>query len=294
MARKTRPVYGNPAMGGLADEADVDSGAQVGSEPAWQSIFDDPVLSRPPAPGPPGDVPAGGDLRLDIGWDRFEQLLVFVAQGVVGLNQVRFRRYGVSGQAQRGIDLAGRHPDGTYTVVQCKQYETFTPADLRKAVEKFTKGKGPFGARHLIIAVSTDTRRTEVVDEFAHLQDEHSDLGIELWGAEQINDVLRDRADIVGRFWTRETAETFCTGAPLPGVAAAPPNWIRVADQILLSPLGVDGLSDQLADADSLRAVQPGVAAATYGRLADTLAADGYSGHAYVMRRLSSTTSRIK
>ena len=95
-------------------------------------------------------------------------------------------------------------------------------------------------------------RTTQLEDELAVLQDEHKDLHIELWGAEQINDVLRERADIVSRFWTRETAETFCTGAPLPGVAAAPPNWVRVADQILLSPLGVDGLDDQLADAEKL------------------------------------------
>jgi hypothetical protein len=58
------------------------------------------------------------------------------------------------------------------------------------------------------------------------------------------------RVDIVSRFLTRETAETFRTGVPLPGVAAPPPNWIRVADQILRSPLGVDGLDEQLAQAD--------------------------------------------
>jgi hypothetical protein len=204
---------------------------------------------------------------------------------VLGLNQVRFRRYGVAGQAQHGIDLAGRGPDGTYTVVQCKEYEEFKSADLRAAVEKFTQGKRPFGAKRLIIAVSTVARTTQVEDELAALQDEHPDVLIELWGAEQINDVLRDRADIVSRFWTRETAETFCTGAPLPGVAAAPPNWIRVADQVLLSPLGVDGLDDQLAEADRLRASNPAAAAGTYQQLADSLAAEGFTGHAHVLRR---------
>jgi hypothetical protein len=257
----------------------------VCSDPVWTSIHDDPVLSRPPSPGLPGNVPPGEDLRLDLGCDRFEQLLVVVAQGVLGLSQVRFRRYGVAGQSQHGIDLAGRHPDRTYTVVQCKQYETFTPADLRAAVEKFTKGKRPFGAKHLIVAVSTVTRRTQIEDELAILQGEHSDLEIELWGAEQINDVLRGRADIVSRFWTRETADTFCTGAPLPGVAAPAPNWVRLADQILLTPLGVDGLDDQLAEADSLRANDPAGAAARYQHLADTVAAEGFTGHAHVLRR---------
>lgn len=106
------------------------------AEQAWSSISSDPVLSRPPTPGSPANVPAGDDLRLDIGWDRFEQLLVFVAHHVLGLNTVRFRRYGVGGQAQHGIDLAGRGPDGGYTVVQCKEYDTFMPSDLRAAVKK--------------------------------------------------------------------------------------------------------------------------------------------------------------
>jgi hypothetical protein len=266
-----------------ADDSGADAASIIG-DPAWRSISSDPVLSRPPTPGSPGNVPPGDDLRLDIGWDRFEQLLAFVAQGVLGLNQIRFRRYGVSGQAQHGIDLAGRSPDGAYIVVQCKEYDTFTPADLRAAVERFATGKRPFAAQHLIVAASTVARTTQLEDELAVLQDEYKDLHIEMWGAEQINDALRERADIVSRFWTRETAETFCTGAPLPGVAAAAPNWVRVADQILLSPLGVDGLDDQLADAERLRTTDPAAAADVYWQLAGTLAVDGFAGHASVLR----------
>ena len=275
---------GNPSHSPHDDDPGSDAASIIGDS-AWRSISADPILSRPPAPGSPGNVPPGDNLRLDIGWDRFEQLLVFVAQGVLGLNRVRFRRYGVSGQAQHGIDLAGRSPDGVYVVVQCKEYDTFTPADLRAAVEKFAQGKRPFAAKHLIVAVSTVARTTQLEDELAALQDESIDLDIEMWGAEQINDILRERADIVSRFWTRETAETFCTGAPLPGVAAPPPNWVRVADQILLSPLGVDGLDDQLADAERLRTTDPAAAADAYQQLADTLATDGFAGHSRVIRR---------
>jgi hypothetical protein len=80
--------------------------------PTWQSIFSGSALSRAPAPGLSGNVPAGDDLRLDIGWDRFEQLLVFVAQGVLGLNGVRSG--GVGGQAQYGIDWLGVAPTGVH------------------------------------------------------------------------------------------------------------------------------------------------------------------------------------
>jgi hypothetical protein len=251
----------------------------------WDLVSADAFLSRPPVPGSPGNVSAGQDLRLDIGWDWFEQLMTSVAQDILGLNQVQFRRYGTSGQAQHGIDLAGRGADGAYTVVQCKEYETFTPTHLRAAVTTFVSGKRPFASKHFIVAVSTVTRTTQLEDELAALQDQHTDLRLELWGAEQINEVLRDRADIVSRFWTRETADTFCTGAPLPGVAAPPLNWMRVADQILLSPLGVDGLDEQLAAADRLRTSDPAAAADKYQQLADTLAGDGFSGHAHLLRR---------
>lgn len=80
---------------GPVDDGPDDFGADVLgvlAEQAWSSISSDPVLSRPPTPGSPGNVPAGDDLRLDIGWDRFEHLLVFVAHDVLGLNTVRFRR----------------------------------------------------------------------------------------------------------------------------------------------------------------------------------------------------------
>ncbi|HEY6421749.1 MAG TPA: hypothetical protein VIY28_00595 [Pseudonocardiaceae bacterium] len=169
---------------GRADYFGADASGVLG-DPAWRSISTDPVLSRPPVPGFSGNVPAGDDLRLDIGWDRFEQLLVFVAQGVLGLNRIRFRRYWVSGQAQHGIDLAGRGPDGGYPVVQCKERDTFTPVDLRAAVAKFAEGKRPFGAQHLIVAISTVARTTQLEDELADLQDKYSDLQIQLWGAER-------------------------------------------------------------------------------------------------------------
>jgi alkanesulfonate monooxygenase SsuD/methylene tetrahydromethanopterin reductase-like flavin-dependent oxidoreductase (luciferase family) len=145
----------------------------------------------------PGNVPAGENLRLDIGWERFEQLLAWVAERALGLNRMRVRRYGVGGQAQYGIDLAGRHANGSHTVVQCKEYDSFSPTDLRAAVEKFTAGRRPFGSRHLIVAVSAPLGRTQIEDELAVLQDDHADVSIELWGAEQINDLLRERTSLV-------------------------------------------------------------------------------------------------
>ena len=184
---------------------------------SWAPCALDPNLQAPPGPGAPGNAPPGEDLALNIGWDRFEKLVLAIAQRVLGLRGVKFRRYGVEGQAQHGIDLAGREPDGRYTVIQCKDVRAFSTGRLRAAVEKFACGRRPFGAYQLIIITSATTRDTQLADELGKLQDEHPDLELDLWGAEQLNDYLRYHADIVARFWTRETAVMFCTGAPEPG-----------------------------------------------------------------------------
>lgn len=251
----------------------------------WLDVFGDSRLSGPPTQGGPGNVPPGGDLDLNIGWDRFEHLLVFVAQAVLGLAAVKFRRYGKAGQAQQGIDLSGRRADGTYVVVQCKDYQQFTAASLKAAMKKFVEGERPFGATQLIIAVSCKASSTQLEDELAAQQDANPDLSIKLWGAEQINDVLRERNDIVARFWTRETADTFCTAAPTGGVAAPAPNWLHLSDMILLEPTGVAETVDLINQADGLVVRDPSSAADILGKVAQSVTEEGFAGHAQGIRR---------
>ncbi|MFD4534701.1 restriction endonuclease [Kitasatospora sp. NPDC058397] len=251
----------------------------------WARISADPSLQTPPSPGTPGNTPPGEDLNLRIGWDRFEKLLLAVVQGARGLREVRFRRYGVQGQAQHGIDLAGREPDGEYTVVQCKDYQRFTAADLRAAVELFANGVRPFGANRIIVATSASTLTTQVAEELAALQTEHPDLDLDLWGAEQINEHLRYQGDVVARFWTRETAAAFSTGAPLPGVPAPHPDRQEQADRILLGPLNTDDVKPLLREAQTNQTVEPAEAARLYGRLASRFTEAGFRGHATVLSR---------
>ena len=207
-----------------------------------------------------------------------------VVQRVLGLRGVRFRRYGTLGQKQHGIDLAGRDPDGAFVVVQCKDYRSFTGADLRKAVATFASGRRPFGATHLIVVTSANTEPTQVFDELAALQIEYPQLTLDLWGAEQINDHLRSNADVVARFWTRETAAMFCTGAPLPGVPAPPPDRQLQAERILVGPLKTRDVLLRLRDADGKRGGAPDESAELYRELAEQLEAAGHRGHAAVMR----------
>lgn len=144
----------------------------------------DPRLGGPVTPVGPGNVAVGGQLALDIGWDLFEQLVAAVAKDVLGLGQTRFRRYGSPGQAQFGIDIAGRRPDGGYTVIQCKQVAAFTAANLTDAVETFGSGRRPFDADTFVLAVThPNTRTTGVLDELGILEPRYSSqFRIELWG----------------------------------------------------------------------------------------------------------------
>ncbi|MER7007495.1 restriction endonuclease [Dactylosporangium sp. NPDC000555] len=257
--------------------------ARVRNQP-WAPCATNANLRTPPTPGGPGNCPPGGDLDLHVGWDRFEKLMLDLVQRVLGLRGVRFRRYGTLGQKQHGIDLAGRDPDGAYVVVQCKDYRSFTKADLRRAVATFASGRRPFHATHLIVATSANTEPTQVFDELATLQGEHPELTLDLWGAEQINDYLRRNADIVARFWTRETAATFCTAAPLPGVPAPPPDRQLQAARILVGPLKTSDVLATLRQAEEKRVGTPHESAVLYRELAEQLEAAGHRGHAAVMR----------
>ncbi|MFF0836692.1 MULTISPECIES: hypothetical protein [unclassified Streptomyces] len=252
---------------------------------AWTPCAGDANLRTPPSPGSPARAPHGEDLNLHIGWDRFEKLLLALSRNILGLRDIRFRRYGVQGQEQHGIDLAGREPDGDYTVVQCKDYAVFTAGDLRKAVEKFASGRRPFNAGQFIVATSASTDPTQLNDELAALQLEHPDLDLDLWGAERINEHLRFRGDIVAQFWTRETAADFCTAAPLPGVPTPPPDREKQAERILVGPLNTDDVAPILRAADSKSADAPQESASLYGDLAQRLDEAGYRGHARVLQR---------
>lgn len=274
----------DPSPSGSGGQSQTAGGGFSSSVDPWADYSADPNLQTPPRGGLAGNQPAGEDLDLSIGWDRFEKLVLALTHGVLGLRGIRFRRYGVHGQAQHGIDLAGRKPDGGYAVVQCKNYQVFTAADLRKAVETFAKGRRPFDARELIIATSASTQGTQVADELGKLQDEHPELDLELWGSEQINEFLRYRADIVARFWTRETADSFCTGAPVPGVPAPPLDRQQQAERILLGPLQTPDVVPLLREADAKLSDDPAASAQLYSDLAARLDEPRFRAHALTLR----------
>ncbi len=257
-----------------------------GTPSAWSISKEDPIW-QPPSPGMHATQSSGQDLDLHMGWDRFEKLVLAVAKGKIGASTVEYRRYGTQGQTQHGIDIACREPDGRYSVVQCKEYQNFTPGDLRKAVETFDAGDLKFkGEVHqFIVAVSCSTQATQIADELHDLQEEYPDFQIDLWGSEQLNDELRQRPHIVTRFWSLQTAEWFCPDAPPAAEPLPNPDRLTQAHRVLAGPLKTDDVAPRLAAADQNMTSAPSEAATVYEELATELDTAGFRAHAQVLRR---------
>ncbi|MFI6396588.1 hypothetical protein ACIBED_00565 [Rhodococcus coprophilus] len=228
--------------------------------------------------------PKGSDLDLGIGWENFEKLMLAVSRNLLALEGIELRRYGTAGQEQHGIDIAGREPDGRYSVVQCKDYRSLTPAKLKRAIEKFIKARAelPFTPYRFVVATSFPGDPTQLYDELVTQQEKYSDLELQLWGSEKINEALRMRADIVARFWTTETAENFCI-APIPGVPVPDPDRASQADQVLVGPLASEDIARRMQMANS-ESINPLVAAEIFESVAVELEGQGFREYAFAVR----------
>ncbi|MCD2155821.1 Lsr2 family protein [Rhodococcus cerastii] len=256
----------------------------------WVALMDDPgKVFLLPGNSMPGHRLHGGDLDLNIGWEKFEKLTLRVSQELIRIEDVQVHRYGTQGQTQHGIDLAIEEPDGRYSVVQCKDYfgKSFTKSKFRKAVETFVAGELPFKASvyRFVVAVSSSVQRTEFEDERQALQKKYPKLKLRLWGSEAFNAVLRRREDIVAEFWTRETAEGFCTGVTQRGVPASPPDRVLQAEHLLGGPLETGDVAQLIHDAETaIDDTDPHKAAGFFACAAEVLHDKGFRSHAVSLR----------
>lgn len=257
------------------------SRATVGGK--WIPLMTDPV-NVPPGPGSPSMRPKGDDLDLRIGWERFEKLVLAVSRNLLGIESIELRRFGTVGQKQYGIDIAGREPDGRYSVVQCKDYQSLTPARLRTAINKFANERAslPFVPYQFVIATSFPGDPKQLYSEIAIQQKKYPDLKLSLWGSETINEALLTRADIVARFWTTETAENFCT-VPVTGVPAPAPDRAAQADHVLVGPLSTIDFASRIRDAHA-ESTGPSTAAAIFDSVAAELEHMKFRAYAFSIR----------
>lgn len=175
------------------------------------------LLTAPSTQPHPPIIRSAEHLPLhDPNWKAFEQLMVAILRECHKWRDVR--EYGVRGQKQHGIDLLGYasdvsqiSSDPVVLTCQCKDVKSFTANDLKTAVEIFAQGYRPLASRHIAIAVSCATEDTALIEELNRLRIVHCDLTIDLWGQNQICDMLKNEHEIVRRFFGIHWANAFCT-----------------------------------------------------------------------------------
>ncbi|WP_377862410.1 tetratricopeptide repeat protein [Allokutzneria oryzae] len=155
----------------------------------------------------------------DLLWENFERLLLDFAQAEDDVAEAR--RYGVAGQAQAGIDVAGRSSNGRWYAYQAKKVDRLTESDVRAALDAFVEGRRPFGASRLVIATTSEGTRTQASDLIHSYRSAHPSLSFELvWDAQYISNRLRRLPRIVGRYFGDHVAWRFCDADVLAGYMA--------------------------------------------------------------------------
>lgn len=144
----------------------------------------------------------------ELTWEALEHLVVALAVEADGAQEAR--PFGRGGQAQDGVDVVAFFASGVASVYQAKRYEKFTASDLRKAVHRYTDGARPFSADRIVVVTTAEVRDTQIDLELVQLRSEHGGIKIELWGRQQLSDMLFPIPDLVRRFFGEETMRTFC------------------------------------------------------------------------------------
>jgi len=138
------------------------------------------------------------------------------------------KSYGLHGQEQDGIDVYGRlrsspasPPDtssGTtlpvrpYVTLQSKRVKDVKPSDISTAVTKFLEGRWASKSSQFYYATTYDLRDRHLEDAIADATQRLGASNVEFipWGAEEVNELLRDQARLVERFFGRHWVEPFC------------------------------------------------------------------------------------
>jgi hypothetical protein len=211
-------------------------------------------------------------------WEDFERLLLDLGRAELGLRSLSF--FGKRGQAQKGLDVIGTNARGIAEGIQSKRYQKFTVANLNAAVKKYTQSSVPFRLSRLVIGVSAKADDRAVVERKAVLNEQHHPLDIDIWDQSRISEMLRDKPDIVIKYFGPGAADRFCVPHVLVPVEIPGPDAVATADAVLLGPL-ISTDAQRLVDrASEVEADDPDVALTLYREVQSRLTAAGFPGHA--------------
>lgn len=260
----------------MADEKAVRDGLVRRMEGDHELLAAPSVISRPLTVSAPLLLNTG-----DLQWESVEHLVAWLVRRVEGWEETWL--YGERGQNQHGIDVVGVTGQNA-AVFQAKHLKEFTQADLERAVDRYARGKRPFGARRLVVVTTHDANRTEISDKLFELRGTHPDLQIELWNRKRLSDLLRLHPDIVTAFFGAATTQLFCPAPPTPALSSTEANEGPDAQALLRGPVAHLGLDRDLAAADQARQEHAATAAAAYGRIAEQLEQTLYRPYARALR----------
>lgn len=191
-------------------------------------------------------APIVGKLELlpfdGLTWENFERLQWRVLHDVEGLRNAAL--YGDPGQAQFGLDIVALAADGSGVALQSKKYARFGAGELRAAVKKFRETDRPFGIDRLIIGVSRIVRSTAAVETLTELRKELRPISLELWDAQKLSYLLRDRPAIVIEFFEKSTADAFCLPFELDVTVVPAADAVAVREAMARTPEVVTGAKD--------------------------------------------------
>ncbi|EHN10566.1 hypothetical protein PAI11_25850 [Patulibacter medicamentivorans] len=182
-------------------------------------MSDDPLsyLDDGPDPQPEVALPPESSLQElptdQLSWQNHERLLHRLGkkQGSV----VQSSLYGVPGEAQQGIDILFRLPDGTYRTLQSRRVRGITAGGVRKAVTEFLNGEWAERCSEFVLATSADASRTAVQDEIRVQTDQLAEQGItfDVWDRVATSLKLKDHPDLVRDFFGLDALRRFLPGA---------------------------------------------------------------------------------
>jgi hypothetical protein len=140
-------------------------------------------------------------------WEDFERLLLDLGRHELGLRSLSY--FGKRGQAQMGLDVVGANAYGKSEGIQSKRRQEFAVSDLDKAVAKFTRSSVPFTLVRLVIGVSARVDDRDVVARKLVLNEQHHPLDIDIWDQSRISEMLRDKPEIVIKYFGRHNINGF-------------------------------------------------------------------------------------
>ncbi|WP_428339087.1 hypothetical protein [Mycobacterium sp.] len=241
--------------------------------------LDDPLLRPPDAVVEEALDPQMEYLPTDkLSPDRFEQLLLRVAEDVRGLRNVR--RFGNPGQAQKGLDVIGINSNGKAEGIQAKRRDTFTTGDLDEAVEKYTGSKFSFPFARLAIGVSKRLAERKFVEHLIGVNVALAPLEVEVWDQDALSRILRPNPQIVTEFFGPTIATRFCGEYSVIGVEIAGEDAVATADAVMRGPLTTVGGYEKIKAAEELAGDDPAGALALYRDVQERLIAAGFPAHA--------------